>query len=317
MLDRRQLYAAGWTRWQVAAEVRAGRWSAVGRHSVSTHTGPLGERGECWRAVVEVGPRSCIAGLSALRLAGLTGIDPGILEVAAPKSSRPRRPPGVVVHETRRLRPDDVVPTGLPRMRPAPAAVLAALWAASDRQAALYLVATAQQRLTRPDDLARAAARVRRHARRDLIRQVIAEITDGAQALSELDFGVLCHRRGLPAPTRQTVVTTSTGRCYLDVTWDEWHVTAEIDGVQHLQLDLWLRDAWRSNDLTLGGRLVLRFPALALRLDPHRVMDQTEAALRRAGWRPGAASPQGVTTLRPNDRGPLTTAPRTQSRGRP
>jgi hypothetical protein len=179
-------------------------------------------------------------------------------------------------------------------MRPAPAAVLAALWATSDRQAALYLVATAQQRLARPDDLARAARRVRRHARRDLIRQVIAEITDGAQALSELDFGVLCRRRGLPAPTRQTVVTTSTGRCYLDVTWDEWGVTAEIDGVQHLQLDVWLRDAWRSNDVALGGRLVLRFPALALRVDSHRVMDQTEAALRRGGWRPGVPARRRV-----------------------
>jgi hypothetical protein len=200
----------------------------------------------------------------------------------------------VVVHETRRLRRDDLVPTGLPRMRPAPAAVLAALWAASDRQAALYLVATVQQRLARPDDLARAAARVRRHPRRTLIRHVIAEISDGAQALSELDFAVLCRRRGLPAPTRQTVVMTSTGRCYLDVTWDEWDVTAEIDGVQHLQVDVWVRDAWRTNEVTLGGRMVLRFPTLALRLDPNRVMDQTEAALRRAGWRPGVPSARSV-----------------------
>jgi hypothetical protein len=296
VLHRRQLYALGWTRWQVTAELRAGRWRALGRQSVATHTGPLDERGECWRAVFEVGPRSCIAGVSALRLAGLTGIEAPAVHVAIPKSSRPRRASGVVVHETRRLRPGDVLPSGLPRMRPAPAAVLAALWASSDRQAALYLVATVQQRLATGDELARAADRVRRDRRKALLRHVIAEIIDGVQALSELDFSALCRQRGLPAPTRQTVVTTSTGRCYLDVTWQEWRVAAEVDGVQHLRLDAWLQDAWRRNDVVLGDRTVLRFPGLAVRLEPDRVLDQTEAALRRAGWRPGAAAVRSVRT---------------------
>jgi hypothetical protein len=291
--SRRQLSSWGWTRWQERAELEADRWQSLGRQTVAVYTGPLPRRARWWAAVLEVGPRAVLAGVSALQAAGLSGVDEDAIHVAAPTSSRPRRPPGVRVHETRRLRPPDVAPAGLPRMRPAPAAVLAALWASSDRQAALYLVATVQQRLTTPEELARHVSRVRRHRRRHLLVAVAADIADGARALSELDFAGLCRSRGLPPPTRQSVVTTSQGRCYLDVTWDEWDLTAEIDGIQHTWVDVWLDDAWRRNDLVIDGRAVLRFPALAVRLDAARVLDQTEAGLRRAGWRPGRAGPAG------------------------
>jgi hypothetical protein len=288
-LTRRQLYRAGWTRWQVAAELRGHRWQRFGRQVLITHNGPLSRRSMWWAAVLEVSPRAALAGGAALVAAGLAGVRVDEIDVAVPKSARPRRPAGIRVHETRRLRSEDVLHAGLPRVRPAPAAVLAALWADSDRQAALFLVAVVQQRLCTPEDLVQAVARVRRHRRLPLLQAVAADVADGAQALSELDFARLCRRGGLPEPSRQVVVSTRDGRCYLDVEWDAWSVVAEIDGVAHTQIDVWLADSWRRNDLVLDGRTVLRFPGLALRLDPDRVLAQTEAALRRAGWRPNAS----------------------------
>jgi hypothetical protein len=270
----------------VAAELRGRRWQRFGRQVVITHNGPLLRRTLWWAAVLEVGPRAALAGVAALAAAGLTGVSGDEIDVAAPKSSRPRRPAGIRVHETRRVRPEDVLRAGLPRMKPAPAAVLAALWASSDRQAALFLVAVVQQRLCTPHDVVQAVARVRRNPRLPLLRAVAGDVADGAHALSEIDFAGLCRRRGLPEPSRQVVVSTSDGRCYLDVEWEAWRVVAEIDGVAHTQIDVWLADSWRRNDLVLDGRTVLRFPGLALRLDPGRVLAQTEAALRRAGWRP-------------------------------
>lgn len=63
-------------------------------------------------------------------------------------------------------------------------------------------------------------------------------------------------------------------------------MAAEIDGSHHMRVGTWLDDAWRQNEVVIDGRRVLRFPLLAIRIDPERAMDQTEAALRRAGWRP-------------------------------
>ena len=260
---------------------------------VITHRGPLPDRARWWAAVLEVGPQAVVAGSTALQAAGLSGVTDDVIHVAVPKSSRPARPAGVRVHETRLLRSDDVLRAGLPRARPAAATVQAALWARTDRQACLYLVAPVQQRLVTATAVAERLARVSRHRRLRLLRSVAADVVDGAQALGELDFAALCRRRGLPQPSRQSVVTTSRGRCYLDVEWEEWGVAAEIDGAHHLQVGTWLDDAWRQNEVVIDGRRVLRFPLLAIRIDPDRTMDQTEAALRRAGWSPGARRGQG------------------------
>lgn len=286
MLHRRQLYREGWTPEQVEAEIRAGRWQRTGWQTLATYTGPLPQSARWWWAVLETGPRSVIAGATALQAAGLTGLDEPTMHVAAPKSSRPRRTVGVHVHETRRLKPAMVTSSGLPRMKPVAAAVFAAMWAKTDRQAALFLVLPVQQRLIHPPGLLAAAAQLTRHPRASFIREVAHDLAGGARALGELDFAMLCRRAGLPEPDRQRLVHVSGSRYYLDVEWDDWQVVAEIDGVQHMRADLWVSDAWRQNDVVIGGRTVLRFPLLAIRLDPGRVVAQTRTALMSRGWRP-------------------------------
>lgn len=285
VVHRRQLYALGMTRWQVMAEVRARRWTRLGPETLSTGAGPITRDADWWRAVLEVGPRAALAGVSALQAEGLRGITSDVIHAAAPKSARPRRARGVFVHETRRLREEDVATHGLPRMRPAPAAVLAALWARSDREAALFLVATVQQRLTSVEALQESVDRVRRHPRRRLLRAVLRDVSDGAQSLGELDFARMCRSRGLPAPSRQRLVRLPSGRIYLDVAWDDYCLVVEIDGVQHLEAAAQLPDAFRQNEVTLTDRTVLRIPVIALRCEPEPFLDQVERALRAAGWR--------------------------------
>ena len=291
VLHRRQLSELGWSYAQVEAEISAGRWRRSGEMTVITYTGPATRTSIRWRAVLEVGPTAVLAGVSALQAAGMSGIDAASVHVAVPKSSRPRRPRGgVVVHETRRLRRQDVAATGLPRMRVAPAAVLAALWAASDRQAALMLVAPVQQRLVMAADLLAPANRVRRHRRRALIQAVMSDLLHGAETLGEIDFATLCREAGLPEPTRQRLVQRRSGRWYLDVEWEEWGVVVEIDGVHHMSVSAWVDDAWRQNEVVIAGRVVLRFPQLVMRTDPVRVVAQVREALLRRGWTPGAVA---------------------------
>ena len=109
----------------------------------------------------------------------------------------------------------------------------------------------------------------------------------------------LCRRAGLPAPSRQRVRTDSTGRRrYLDVAWDQFRLVVEIDGMFHTELARWMDDSLRGNEITLGDRVLLRFPALLLRTDPERVLAQVRQALINAGWRPAGVELAGLLTFR-------------------
>ena len=139
-MTRPQLYRLGLTRWMVEAEVRAGRWHRLGRQSLfvlDAAASPDPELARRWWAVLEVGGQAAVDGVSALQHAGLHGFDHPEIQVSVHKSGCYRRLKGVRVYETRRRARGDLVGAGLPRVRPAIAAVRAALWAQSNRQAAL------------------------------------------------------------------------------------------------------------------------------------------------------------------------------------
>ncbi len=294
VLTRSQVALHGISRSQMRAEIDAGRWRVAGRECLVVAPTPAAARIDWWLAVLEAAPRTgtatpraALGGLTALQAAGLQGLDgDGLVHVCAPKSSRPLAPPpGVRVHETRRWDDGDLIVAGIPRTRPDVAAVQAALWARTDREAALLLVAPVQQRLTTVDQLGEALDRVRRDRRRSFLRTVFVDIVGGVRSLNELDFAALCRRRGLPDPDRQVVASGPAGRCYLDVRWSRWRVVVEVDGVGHLQPDRWIDDSLRHNEIALTGDVVLRIPSLGLRLDPDRHLQAVERALRRSGWR--------------------------------
>ena len=60
IVSRRELYAVGYTRAEVRANVRADRWRRVGRQSICVHRGPLSQRAEHRAAVNEAGPRAYV-----------------------------------------------------------------------------------------------------------------------------------------------------------------------------------------------------------------------------------------------------------------
>jgi hypothetical protein len=145
-VSRRQLYAAGLTRAELRANIRARRWQFMGRHVVVVHTGPMALDTILWAAQLSGGPRARLDGASSLIAAGLRGFDVDRHRVSVPRGARVFRDPVVDVRQTRRWRTDDLVGGGgPPRTRPEVAAVRGALWARSDRQAALLLTMVVQQ----------------------------------------------------------------------------------------------------------------------------------------------------------------------------
>jgi len=287
--SRRQLYATGLKRWDIRAEVRAGRWLRRGPQTISNRTGLLDERGRWWIAVLEIGAQAALDGVTALKAAGLKGFDETMFHVSMPKSGRPRKWPGTRVHETRRRRPSDLVGAGLPRTRPAIAAVRGALWAKSDRQAALVLAMAVQQRLVTVEALAEAMESVKRDRRRRLLLTVLSDLRDGAQSLGELDFARLCREAGLPEPDRQVLHDLGHGVVYVDTEWTGFGLLVEIDGIHHADAPAMIADALRQNDLTNDRKIVLRFPVLGLRTDPGRFLAQIRTALLSLGWQPGTS----------------------------
>jgi hypothetical protein len=169
---------------------------------------------------------------------------------------------------------------------PAWAAIRAAQWARSDRQAGLLLCLPVQQRLVSSTRLLDAWASVSRGPRRRLIDAVLRDVCHGAQSLGELDFARLCRRYGLPEPTRQSVRVGPHGRVYLDVEWEAQRLVVEVDGVQHLLGIEPVKDALRANEVVLDGARVLRLPVLGLRLEPDAFMGQVARALGVTAARP-------------------------------
>lgn len=284
MLSRRQLLAAGMTRWQIVAELRARRWKAHGTQSVCTHTGGPSAAAMRWFAVFEAGPRSALDGVSALQAAGLKNFDAGAIRISVPRGARVVRRQGLTIRQTRRLQRSDVIDVGVPRVRPEIAAVRAALWAVSARQGATILAMTVQQRLARPEAIAEAFLTVRRHRHKKFFESVIHDLLDGAQAMGELDFAALCRKHGLPEPDRQAVRRTSTGKAYLDVYWSQYGLVVEVDGIHHLAAPAVVGDALRQNEISLASDTVLRLPLLGLRVAPENFMRQVRQGLVAGGW---------------------------------
>lgn len=283
LVSRSQLSAAGVTRDETEAEVQARRWRPLGRQCLSVV--PDGSaQVELWRALFEIGSLAVLDGPSALIASGLRNIESAVVHVAVPKSAHRQRSPRVVVHETRRFREEDVLRDGSPRVRPAVAAVHAALWVPSEKQAALFVLGSVQQRIVKPDDFAAAAQHVRRDPRLRLLRQLVREALGGIQSIGESDFARMCQKRRFPPPTRQVLRQSPTGRVYLDVFWDEYKVTVEIDGIHHLDPRSVIQDSLKQNAMMLEGVVTLRIPLSALREDPEPFLDQVNAALRAAGW---------------------------------
>jgi very-short-patch-repair endonuclease len=274
----------GLTRWQVQAQLRAERWRQHGRQTVAVHTGELNSGALWWRAVWEVGGDAALDGVTALIAAGLTGFVSDVLQLSVSRGARYRRVRGVRVYETRRRQPGDVIDTGLPRVKPAVAAVRAALWARSNRQSALIWLMAVQQRIVTPADLAEAFTTVKRHRRRRFLAAVLGDITNGVQSMGEFDFARMCRRAGLPEPNRQVVRRGPNGRIYLDVYWKRWRAAVEIDGVQHLDAKAAIPEALRQNAMTIAKDGVLRIPVLGLRVEADAFMTQVQALLASRGW---------------------------------
>lgn len=288
MLSRAALRSLGIDRNMVRREVAAERWALHGHQTVAVHTGGMSEQARRWHAVWEVGSSVAVLdGISALHQAGMTGFDDDTVHLSAKHTVEFAQIDGVCVHKVI-LRVDrELLRAGIPRTRPAVAAIRAAHWAVSDRQAALLLVLPVQQRLCTGAQLIEAESLIPGRNRREFIHVMAHDVADGAHSLGELDFVAACRRRGLPEPSRQRVRLLPGGVAHLDVAREEARLAVEVDGAGHARGLQMIGDDLRQNQVQLGDELVLRVSLVGWRVTPDAHLDQVCAAywsrVRRAG----------------------------------
>lgn len=246
-----------------------------GQQTVALHTGELSFEAKCWRAVFEVGVGiALIDGVTSLQHAGMDTYTEANIHVSVPHTANIGFVEGVAIHKVRRRVPDERIGAGLPRTRPTVAAIRAAHWAVSDRQAATIMLMGGQRRLYRPTDLAAMRQQVRGRTRRRFIDQLIRAVAGGIQALGEFDVAELCKKRGLPPPTHQVVRTGPRGRIYLDIGWDEIGLFIEVDGSQHQWGMAPTDDNLRANAVAIQGGTILRIDLVGLVTNAQDFMDQ-------------------------------------------
>jgi hypothetical protein len=286
---RPQLVDAGLSRSKIDAQLDARRWLAYGPRVVVMHNGPLTQDQQRWAAVLNAGRGAALAGLTAAEVGGLTGWSDEAVHVLVRRGSTPPELPGVVVrkHESRRYSPTrDLAPNRFPpRVRLERAVVDAAAWTRPPRLACGLVVAAAQQRLTTATRLRNELSDAGLVRHRRILRAVMDDLEGGAEALSEIDFGAFCRRYRLPTPVRQVVRVDRYGRRrYLDAVLrraDGAAVAVEIDGAVHLIARTYWNDCSRANELVIAGERMLRFPTVALYLEPDVVADQLRRMLQR------------------------------------
>jgi hypothetical protein len=286
ILHRRQLLAVGITRSRTVAQLRSGRWQAVGPLAIALHNGPLTTEQARWAAVLTAGPRAAIGARTALQMAGLKNWEWPRIQVLVPPGRRVPEIPEVAidVHPTRRDEAYRFMLVGAPRRTNVERSALdAASWSNSLRACAGILAAVVQQRLTTAIRLLDALDKSGPIRHRRFMLQILHDIDGGAQALAEIDIGRLCRSEGLNVTARQALRIDAQGRRrYLDgiVTGQNGkQVAFEVDGGIHLAVRSYWDDMMRANELLIVGIGQLRFPSYAVRAEGPIVVDQFRRAL--------------------------------------
>lgn len=298
-----QALSAGFSRDAIARQLRSGRWQRLHHGVYALHPSRIGLPTRMWGAHLALGEGSVIAGRAAGHAWGLLSGDwePGSpIEAFIPSGLR-LRACGVV---TRRVPYPEgwAHPARTPPILTVEHTVIDLVrTAASDAEAAELVLRACRTRLTIPSRITAAMSTRVRVRRRDLLRDVCADVARGATSTLERRYhSDVGRRHGLPRPiTQERARTWSGGTVYRDLRYDPFDVIVELDGrVGHEEESDVFRDQFRDNAATLTGAATLRYGWLAVVGEPCTVALQVGILLRGRGWLGsvrscGAACPAG------------------------
>lgn len=291
VVSRGQALSAGLDTVYVERMLRRRSWVRVHAGVYVDHTGPLSQRQREWAALLRY-PGSVLSAQAALRSAGLGGDRrERRVELAVPHGRRVARTPGIVVTQLRCFESAALLGATPPRLRVEHAALLVASTAAGEDAAVAVIADVVREGATTTDRLLDALSHHPKLPRRALLREVLADVAEGAQSPLERRYLRDVERaHGLPRGERQVreVVRVVEGELLRwvvrDVRYRGQRVLMELDGrLGHTAaLDRW-DDLQRDLEAAVKGDLTLR-PGWQQVLNRCRLAAIVAGVLAARGW---------------------------------
>lgn len=289
VISRAQALAAGTSKGALRHRLRpGGPWSLCLPGVYLTVTGRPTQAQREIAAILYGGPRSVLTGAVALRRYRLPAPASAAVDILIPGGSRRQSVSYVTVHRTSRL-PEVVF--GPPHRRYAPPARAAAdaVRGLTDLRAVRAVLAgVVQSRGCTTSEIAAElkAGPVQYSA---LLREVLAEVEDGARSAPEAELRELILKARLPMPLFNPRLYLPSGIFIAcpDAWWPEAGVAVEIDSRRwHASPDDWERTMDRHDKLSQYSIVTLHFTPHKLRTDRAFVMATMKAAYESGTARP-------------------------------
>jgi very-short-patch-repair endonuclease len=288
VLTYQQLRDGGLSAGAIRRAADSGRWRRLHRGVFHVAAGEPELPSRMWGAYLATGRTGVVGGTAAGHYWGLLT---GSLPEAAPVL--------VLVPEAQHLTTGSLatrrVPDPLRRAHPARQPPVLTVehttldlvgGATSAGHAVELILRACRMRLTTPDRIAAAMAQLARQPRRQLLREVCADVRLGVTSPLERSYRtrvVLPH--GLPAGRAQVRAQSAGGPVYRDLVYDPEGVIVELDGrLGHESESDVFRDQWRDNSSVLTGRATLRFGWQAVVSQSCSAAGQVAGLLRLRGW---------------------------------
>jgi hypothetical protein len=215
---------------------------------------------------------------------GLVAEAPDLLELVVDERRRVAEPAGVKVH--RCVNADAYVDQLHWPWRVLVDDTVLDLAESGTDQGALALLGRAfQKRLTTESALRSLLETRSRHARRDLLNDVLTDVSAGAESVMEIRFLRDVERaHGLPTGRRQAT-TLAKGLRLHDVAYDEWRLLPELDGELGHQGFGRIADGIRDRRNAGRGWLTVRAFWVDVAVMPCELADEMGAVFAARGWR--------------------------------
>ena len=246
------------------------------------HVGPAKPSwlGLAWAGTLLGGPRSRLGFESAGHLWELLPDEPRPLTVLVPEGKDiVNRDPWVFRREVEGTR--DRRSPGSPSRTTLEDTVVDLCRDARESDVLDLVTKAVQSRRTSAPGLLACVERRRRVGHRRYLRQLLGDVSEGAQSALELRYLNDVERsHGLPRGSRQT--RARRGKAFRDVRHDEYATIVELDGDVHARQKL--RDARRDNAALLDGDVTLRYGWPDVTERPCQAAWEVAAILVTRGW---------------------------------
>jgi hypothetical protein len=276
--------AAGMSDRRLYELIRTGRWQSPFRRVYVVFSGPIPLLTMQHAALLYAGGDAGLSHDSAgcsWRLCR----EPVLIHITVPYGRQVDPQPGLALHRSRTLTPEEMHPAFTPRRTRIERTVLDLLASKRTADASLGLVADALRGgATTPDRLRAALVRCPKTRWRKVVMEALPDLRRGAQSTLELRDASMRRRHGLPMGTRQ-VRRLHDGTEYLDVVIAEWRLHVELDGrLGHDRArEIW-RDMKRDNRSELARLRHLRYGWADMIDRSCWVAIEQAVILRQQGW---------------------------------